>query len=208
MGVCAPGLRSLSMSKQEEVQEQAEVDEQDTATTEAGQGAEVSPEEEIASLYAQVEGLQQEVASARDQMLRAAAEAQNVRRRAQADVEKAHKFALEKFARELLPVVDSLEKATEALTGADESQKEGVEMTLQLYLAALEKFQIKQLNPMGQAFDPQYHEAMSMVPNPAMPSNAVMDVLQKGYTLNDRLLRPAMVVVATGGAPKKIDETA
>lgn len=206
MGVYAPGLRSLSMSKQEEVLEQAEVEEQTTA--EDGQGAEVSPEEEIASLYAQVEGLQQEVADARDQMLRAAAEAQNVRRRAQADVEKAHKFALEKFARELLPVVDSLEKATEALTGADESQKEGVEMTLQLYLAALEKFQIKQLNPMGEPFNPQYHEAMSMVPNPAMPSNAVMDVLQKGYTLNDRLLRPAMVVVATGGAPKKIDETA
>ena len=199
-------VTELNMSKQEEVQEQAE--EQSAAVNEAGQGIEISPEEEIASLSAQIEGLQQEVSTARDQMLRSAAEAQNVRRRAEADVEKAHKFALEKFARELLPVVDSLEKATEALAGAEDSQKEGVEMTLQLYLGALEKFQIKQLNPMGQSFDPQYHEAMSMVPNPAMPSNAVMDVLQKGYTLNDRLLRPAMVVVATGGAPKNIDETA
>ena len=199
-------VTELNMSKQEEVQEQAE--EQNAAVNEAGQGIEISPEEEIASLSAQIEGLQQEVSTARDQMLRSAAEAQNVRRRAEADVEKAHKFALEKFARELLPVVDSLEKATEALAGAEDSQKEGVEMTLQLYLGALEKFQIKQLNPMGQSFDPQYHEAMSMVPNPAMPSNAVMDVLQKGYTLNDRLLRPAMVVVATGGAPKNIDETA
>ncbi|GLR64054.1 nucleotide exchange factor GrpE [Marinospirillum insulare] len=197
------------MSKQEEVQEQTEADLREEATTaEVGPGEEMSPEEEIASLSAQVEGLQQEVASARDQMLRAAAEAQNVRRRAEADVEKAHKFALEKFARELLPVVDSLEKATEAMAGADESQKEGVEMTLQLYLAAMEKFQIIQLNPLGQTFDPQYHEAMSMVPNPALPSNSVMDVLQKGYTLNNRLLRPAMVVVATGGEPKKIDETA
>lgn len=197
------------MSKQEEVQEQTEAELQEEATTaEVGQGQEMSPEEEIASLSAQVEGLQQEIASARDQMLRAAAEAQNVRRRAEADVEKAHKFALEKFARELLPVVDSLEKATEAMAGVDESQKEGVEMTLQLYLAAMEKFQIKQLNPLGQTFDPQYHEAMSMVPNPAMPSNSVMDVLQKGYTLNNRLLRPAMVVVATGGEAKKIDETA
>lgn len=197
------------MSKQEEVQEQTEAELQEEATAaEVGQGQEMSPEEEIASLSAQVEGLQQEIASARDQMLRAAAEAQNVRRRAEADVEKAHKFALEKFARELLPVVDSLEKATEAMAGVDESQKEGVEMTLQLYLAAMEKFQIKQLNPLGQTFDPQYHEAMSMVPNPAMPSNSVMDVLQKGYTLNNRLLRPAMVVVATGGEAKKIDETA
>ena len=196
------------MSKQEEVQEQAEAELLDPTTAYAGQGHEISPEEEIASLSAQVEGLQQEVASARDQMLRAAAEAQNVRRRAEADVEKARKFALEKFARELLPVVDSLEKATEALVSAEESQKEGVEMTLQLYLAALEKFHIKQVNPLGQLFDPQYHEAMSMVPNPAMPSNSVMDVLQKGYTLNDRLLRPAMVVVATGGEPKKINETA
>ena len=197
------------MSKQEEVQAQTEAELQEDATTaEVGQGQEMSPEEEIASLSAQVEGLQQEIASARDQMLRAAAEAQNVRRRAEADIEKAHKFALEKFARELLPVVDSLEKATEAMAGVDESQKEGVEMTLQLYLAAMEKFQIKQLNPLGQTFDPQYHEAMSMVPNPAMPSNSVMDVLQKGYTLNNRLLRPAMVVVATGGEAKKIDETA
>jgi len=197
------------MSKQEEVQEQAEAAVQEESTTaEVGQGQEMSPEEEIASLSAQVEGLQQEIASARDQMLRATAEAQNVRRRTEADIEKAHKFALEKFSRELLPVVDSLEKATEAMAGADESQKEGVEMTLQLFLAAMEKFQIKQLNPLGQTFDPQYHEAMSMVPNPALPSNSVMDVLQKGYTLNNRLLRPAMVVVATGGEQKKIDETA
>lgn len=141
-------------------------------------------------------------------MLRAAAEAQNVRRRAELDIEKAHKFALEKFARDLLPVVDSLEKAAESLSTADAAQKEGVEMTLQLFLDALARFQIKQLSPVGETFDPQFHEAMSMVPNPALPSNSVMDVLQKGYTISERLLRPAMVVVATGGAPKKIDETA
>ncbi len=196
------------MSKQEEVQEQIEGELLDAMNTDIGQAENISPEEEIVGLYAQIEVLQQEVASARDQMLRAAAEAQNVRRRAEADVEKAHKFALEKFARELLPVVDSLEKATEALVSADESQKEGVEMTLQLFLAAVGKFQIKQLHPLGQTFDPQYHEAMSMVPNPSLPSNAVIDVLQKGYILNDRLLRPAMVVVATGGDTKKVDETA
>lgn len=192
------------MSKQEDLKQQDEaVEPQVTAAD-----VEMSPEEEIAGLSVQVETLQQELAEVRDQMLRAAAEAQNVRRRSEADVEKAHKFALEKFARELLPVADSLEKATEALGDVDAAQKEGVEMTLRLFMGVLEKFQINQVHPMGQTFDPQYHEAMSMVPNPALPPNSVMDVLQKGYTLNGRLLRPAMVVVATGGTPKKIDETA
>ncbi|SFC30867.1 molecular chaperone GrpE [Marinospirillum celere] len=194
------------MSKDEELkQQQEEVEVQEAAKATA---SEVSPEEEIAGLSAQVESLQQELNDAKDQMLRAAAEAQNVRRRAEADVEKAHKFALEKFARELLPVADSLEKATEALGEVEESQKEGVEMTLKLFRDVLSKFNIEQVNPMGETFDPQFHEAMSMVPNPDLPANAVMDVLQKGYVLNNRLLRPAMVVVATGGAAKKIDETA
>lgn len=196
------------MSKQEEIQEQIEGELQDLINADVEQPNNLSPEETIVSLSAQIEVLQQEIASARDQMLRASADAQNARRRAEADVEKAHKFALEKFARELLPVVDSLDKATEALSGVADAQKEGVEMTLRLFLATLGKFQIKQLDPLGQIFDPQYHEAMSMVPNPSLPANAVMDVLQKGYSLNERLLRPAMVVVATGGEPKKVNETA
>lgn len=192
------------MSKEEELKQQkeeAEKTEQAEATATAEEAS--SPEEEIAGLSAQVESLQTELQDAKDQMLRAAAEAQNVRRRAEADVEKAHKFALEKFAKELLPVVDSLEKATEALGEVEESQKEGVEMTLKLFQDVIGKFNIKQVDPMGETFDPQYHEAMSMVPNPDLPANSVMDVLQKGYTLNDRLLRPAMVVVTTGGAAKK-----
>lgn len=196
------------MSKQEEIQEQIEGELQDLINADVEQPNNLSPEETVVSLSAQIEVLQQEIASARDQMLRASADAQNARRRAEADVEKAHKFALEKFARELLPVVDSLDKATEALSGVADAQKEGVEMTLRLFLATLGKFQIKQLDPLGQIFDPQYHEAMSMVPNPSLPANAVMDVLQKGYSLNERLLRPAMVVVATGGEPKKVNETA
>ena len=195
------------MSKDEELKQQQDEVEA-TQTPEADAGSDVSPEEEIAGLSAQVESLQQELNDTKDQMLRAAAEAQNVRRRAEADVEKAHKFALEKFARELLPVADSLEKATEALGEVEESQKEGVEMTLKLFQDVLGKFNIEQVDPMGKTFDPQYHEAMSMVPNPELPANSVMDVLQKGYTLNGRLLRPAMVVVTTGGTAKKIDETA
>jgi len=185
------------MSKDEELKQQDEVEA--TQATEAETVSEASPEEEIAGLAAQVESLQQELNDTKDHMLRAAAVAQNVRRRAEADVEKAHKFALEKFARELLPVADSLEKATEALGEVEESQKEGVEMTLKLFQDVLGKFNIDQLDPMGKTFDPQYHEAMSMVPNPELPANSVMDVLQKGYTLNGRLLRPAMVVVTTGG---------
>lgn len=194
------------MSKDQELKQQEETKATEPQSTEAS--SEVSPEEEIAGLSAQVESLQQELNASKDQMLRAAAEAQNVRRRAEADVEKAHKFALEKFAKELLPVADSLEKATEALGEVEESQKEGVEMTLKLFKDVLGKFNIEQLDPQGSTFDPQYHEAMSMVPNPELPPNSVMDVLQKGYTLNGRLLRPAMVVVTTGGAAKKIDETA
>jgi len=194
------------MSKDDELKQQDETEATEPNSAEAG--SEVSPEEEIAGLSAQVESLQQELNASKDQMLRAAAESQNVRRRAEADVEKAHKFALEKFARELLPVADSLEKATEALGEVEESQKEGVEMTLKLFQDVLGKFNIDQVDPKGEAFDPQYHEAMSMVPNPELPPNSVMDVLQKGYTLNGRLLRPAMVVVTTGGAAKKIDETA
>ncbi|WP_416886106.1 nucleotide exchange factor GrpE [Marinospirillum sp.] len=163
----------------------------------------LSPEEQIAGLTAQIETLQQELAEAKDQMLRAAADAQNARRRAEADIEKAHKFALEKFAKELLPVADSLEKASDAMVSAEESQREGVAMTLKMFIGALEKFNIQQVHPQGETFNPQFHEAMSMVPNPELPAHAVMDVLQKGYTLNERLLRPAMVVVATGGPAKK-----
>lgn len=150
-----------------------------------------SPETRIAAL-------EEEVRLAKDQALRAAADAQNARRRAEQDAEKARKFALERFVKELLPVVDSLEKALESLQNDERASvhREGLEMTLNLQLSALEKFGVKQLQPQGEPFDPQFHEAMTMVPNPAMEPNTVMDVLQKGYTLNERLVRPAMVVVS------------
>ena len=149
-----------------------------------------------------------------DQMLRTQAEMQNVRRRAEIDVEKAHKFALEKFVKELLPVADSLEKAvesTENQQSTDElvvSIREGVEMTLDLFMKSLGKFNVQQLNPVGEPFDPQLHEAMSMVPAPDAEPNSVVAVVQKGYTLNERLVRPAMVVVAKAEDAPKIDEQA
>ncbi|USZ50144.1 nucleotide exchange factor GrpE [Halomonas sp. DN3] len=154
-----------------------------------------NPEAEV--LAARVEELEQSVTEAKDQALRAAAEAQNVRRRAEAEAEKARKFALEKFIKDLLPVVDSLEKALEAMgEDASEVHREGVSMTLKMQLDVLAKFGVEIVEPQGEPFDPQYHEAMAMVPNPEVDPNTVIDVMQKGYVLNGRLVRPAMVVVS------------
>ena len=141
--------------------------------------------------------VEQSLAEAKDQALRAAAEAQNVRRRAEQEAEKARKFALEKFVKELLPVVDSLEKALESMQDdASEAHREGVSMTLKMQLDVLSKFGVESIEPQGEPFDPQVHEAMAMVPNPELDPNTVMDVMQKGYLLNGRLVRPAMVVVS------------
>lgn len=156
------------------------------------------PEADV--LAARVAELEQEVEQAKEQQLRASAEAQNARRRAEQDAEKARKFALEKFVRELLPVVDSLEKGLESMSEVSETHREGVSMTLRMQLDVLEKFGVEQIDPQGEPFDPQYHEAMTMVQNPEMEPNTVMDVMQKGYTLNGRLVRPAMVVVSKAQA--------
>ncbi|WP_097458948.1 nucleotide exchange factor GrpE [Mangrovitalea sediminis] len=174
---------------------------------EAGQGDAVEPaDSEVAALKAQVDNL-------KEQALRAQAEMQNVRRRAELDVEKAHKFALEKFVRELVPVVDSLEKAVES-TGASEGEellttiREGVEMTLKMFVASLRKFNVEQVNPLGEPFDPQVHEAMSMVAAPDAEPNTVVAVMQKGYLLNDRLVRPAMVVVSKPDSAGNVNQQA
>lgn len=169
---------------------------------------------------AAVAAMEEELLQYREQALRAQAEMQNVRRRAEIDVEKAHKFALEKFVRELLPVVDSLEKTVESTAekgaadkgGADSDLlariREGAEMTLNMMLGGLGKFNVKQMDPMGEPFDPQLHEAMSMVPAPNVEPNTVVGVMQKGYTLNERLVRPAMVMIAKAGGQPKVDEKA
>jgi molecular chaperone GrpE len=133
-------------------------------------------------------------------VLRAHAEAQNARRRAEQDVEKARKFALEKFVSELLPVADNLERAIAAGDSEDEGQKsvlEGVALTHKSLLDTLKKFKVEVIDPHGEPFDPQLHQAMSMVPNPDSEPNTVLTVFQKGYTLNGRLVRPAMVVVSS-----------
>lgn len=143
--------------------------------------------------------LRAEVATANDQVLRVQAEMQNVRRRAERDVENAHKYALDKFAADLLPVVDNLERALAAIDSADEGQKavaEGLELTLKSFMEVLVRYKIEAIDPAGQPFDAELHQAVSMVPNPDLEHNTVMDVFQKGYTLNGRLVRPAMVVVS------------
>ncbi len=163
----------------------------------AEEAAEVAENPEAEVLAARVEELEQTLAETKDQAMRTAAEAQNVRRRAEQEAEKARKFALEKFVKELLPVVDSLEKALEAMgEDATEAHREGVSMTLKMQRDVLAKFGVEEIEPQGEPFDPQYHEAMAMVPNPEMEPNTVMEVMQKGYLLNGRLVRPAMVVVS------------
>lgn len=132
-----------------------------------------------------------------DKYLRAVAELDNVRKRAQRDVEHAHKFANERLVSELLAVSDSLEAALAAGSDASaESLLEGSEATLKIMLGVLQKFGVEQVDPTGAPFDPQVHEAMTMVPSPDAEPNSVIEVIQKGYTLNGRLIRAARVVVA------------
>lgn len=132
-----------------------------------------------------------------DRYLRAAAELDNVRKRAERDVEKARKFALEDFGRELLGVRDSLEMGIQAAANADaEALLEGKEATLKLLRTTMERFGIEEIDPEGEPFDPELHEAMTMQPSAEVEPGSVLNVVQKGYQLNGRLLRPAMVVVA------------
>ena len=138
-----------------------------------------------------------------DRYLRAAAETENVRKRARRDVENAHKFALENFSRELLAVKDSLELGIQAADKADgDALLAGKEATLKLLATTLERFGVEELDPAGEPFDPEFHEAMTMQPSEDLEPGSVLTVIQKGYSLNGRLLRPAMVVVVAEEAPK------
>jgi molecular chaperone GrpE len=134
-----------------------------------------------------------------DKLLRVQAEMDNLRRRTEKDLQNAHKYSLEKFARELLPVVDSLELGIQAAT-ADVPEvsklREGSDLTLKQLLATLEKFGVLQIDPQGQKFSPDLHQAISVEPSAEVEPNTIVKVFQKGYQLNDRLLRPAMVVIA------------
>lgn len=170
----------------------------------------ISPEQEkINELELTLAAAQSTVAGQKDSVIRAKAEVDNVRRRSAQDVEKARKFALEKFTAELLPVADNLERAIASVNAEDDSQKgiaEGVELTLQSLLSALEKFGVKSIDPKDQPFNPELHQAMSMQEVEGVAPNTVIAVMQKGYELNGRLVRPAMVMVSK--AAPSVDVTA
>ena len=147
-----------------------------------------------------------------DQCLRLQADIENLRKRRERDVANAHKFALEKFAVDLLPVRDSLEMGLAAADSGDAAKlKEGSELTLKMLVSAMEKYNIKEVNALNEQFNPEYHEAMSMQEREDVPQNTVVTVVQKGYLLNDRLIRPAMVIVskaATQPGGGQLDEQA
>ena len=162
-------------------------------------------------LSAELEEARAEAEKYREQALRVAAEAQNIRNRAERDVEKAHKFALEKFAAELLPVIDSLEHAIAAADPANESLKpmlEGLELTHKMFIDVLARFNVECVDPQGEPFNPEFHEAMSMLESADVAPNTVLQVYQKGYVLNGRLVRAAKVVVARAPAASQVDERA
>jgi len=153
--------------------------------------------DELTLIKAALESAQQASAAARDAQLRAAAELENVRKRAQRDIENAHRFALERFAGELLGVRDSLELAAQSAGAADAAAlAAGQEATLQLLAKAFEKFSIQRIDPLGAPFDPSLHEAVVMQESATAKPDSVLQVLQSGYQLNGRLLRPARVIVA------------
>ena len=150
---------------------------------------------EMVSAESQIADLQAQLAEAKASVLYVKAEGENIRRRAMEDIEKARKFALEKFSNELLAVKDSLDAAVLIEATDVQSYKDGIEITIKQLASVFEKFNIAEVNPLGEKFDPNKHQAISTLEGAGEP-NTVTTVLQKGYTLNDRVLRPALVMVA------------
>ena len=168
-----------------------------TQETAADRVPEAPPADPAPDLDALLRKAEEEVAGLKDAWLRARAELENVRKVAAADVAKAHRYAAEKFAGDLLPVKDALEQTLAAANATPEQLRAGVELTLKELRSAFERAQVSEVDPSGQKFDPHRHQAMQMV-DADLPSNTVVQVFQKGYVLHDRVLRPAMVAVAKG----------
>jgi molecular chaperone GrpE len=206
-----PNIGPNAWDQREDIVSTETDDQQQTGATAAGDQAGVSPgqpeveaaqaQDTAAEAGEQINPLQAEVDDLKEKLLMAHAEMQNVRRRAERDVENAHKYALDKFVGDLVAVVDNLERALAAIDTDNEAMNavnEGIELTLKNFLDVLKRHKVEQLDPKGQPFDPEKHQAMTMVPNPEVAANTVIDVFQKGYLLNGRLVRPAMVVVSRG----------
>lgn len=169
----------------------------DDAPTEAGEPAE-EPLSELETVTLQLQEATAKADQNWDAVLRTRADMENLRKRQSRELENAHKYALDKIAMELLPVRDTLEMGVAAAATEAEMSKivEGTELTLKMLTQALDKFNIIEVDPVGEKFDPDLHQAISMQEGTDKPANTVLNVMQKGYTLNDRLLRPAMVVIA------------
>lgn len=187
------------MSEEMSLQEQEKMAEflasESMAETEALNAGVVSVEQ----LAEQLAQATQQAGDNWDKLVRTQAEMENLRRRTEKELQNAHKYALEKFAKELLPVVDSLELGVQAAS-SDLAEvvklREGSELTLKQFYTVFEKFNVQSINPMGEKFNPDLHQAMAMEPTENAEANTIVKVFQKGYQLNDRLLRPAMVVIA------------
>ena len=181
--------------------EELAVEELDSEAAETSDEAGVNPEAEAGdeSIEQQLEAAQATIKEYWEQILRLKAEIDNNRKRSTRDVENAHKFALRNFAESLLPILDSMEMGGKAATAENaslESIVEGTELTMSMFIQVLEKHGLRQIDPVGEPFDPEQHQAISMVEDKKAESNTVVSVMQKGFLLNDRLVRPAMVVVA------------
>ena len=186
----------------------AEGEPDETALSDASFGAEGDDgEDAVASIAHEIAAIQAENADMKDRLLRLAADMENLRRRTQREVADSKSFAIANFARDMLGVSDNLRRALEAVTSeqreaADETLKnllEGVELTEKAMLATMERHGVVRLSPEGERFDPHFHQAMFEVPNPDLPNNTVVQVVQAGYRIGERMLRPAMVGVAKGG---------
>ena len=185
--------------------------EADTGVDDGDEAIEAEAEVTVEALAAELEEARAEIEALKDRALRAAAEAENVRKRADRSIENAHKFALERFAADLLPVIDSFDRALDTAEGLAVENKalggtvEGIKLSLKLMAETLGRHGIEAIDPVGEPFDPTYHEAMSMMDNPNAEPGSVLQVVQKGYTLNDRLVRPARVLVARASGEPPAD---
>jgi molecular chaperone GrpE len=155
-----------------------------------------SPEKNADSLEAQLEQAQAKASENWDHYLRAKAEMDNMRRRSAKDIENAHKFGIEKFVNELLPVIDGMHMGLATEDASAESLREGMELTMNMLQKMLEKLGIEEVDPLNEKFDPEKHQAMTMQPSDEVEPNTVIGVMQRGYVLNGRLIRPAMVMVS------------
>lgn len=192
----------MAEQNQKEMNQQ-EVEEKVATAEEAMQQSEEQLEEAQKAVDSDIESMlaeaKDEAAKHKDMALRLQADMENLRRRTRLDLEEAHKYALKKFVDALIPAMDSMEMGIEAASKEEatkESIKEGVEMTFKQMLDVLAEFSVERIDPKGEKFNPQDHEAMTMIPSPDHESQTVVDVIQKGYKLNDRLVRPARVIVA------------